>query len=154
LPPSRRLAPVLDRRGSPPSAYRQLPPKRGEPDDHYRQFTVIVAAIAALCLPGQLHAHAKEPVAGTQEARGQVVYARWCAACHDPGPEHPGTLAIGVKYKGAVPAALIDRTDLAPELTKSVVRNGMYSMAFFRKTEISDAELDDLAAYLARNSKR
>jgi mono/diheme cytochrome c family protein len=86
------------------------------------------------------------------QARGQQVYERWCAPCHDPGSEHPGTLAIGVKYEGARPASILDWTDLAPETTRLVVRSGMYSMPFFRETEISDAELDDLAAYLARNT--
>jgi mono/diheme cytochrome c family protein len=30
------------------------------------------------------------------------------------------------------------------------VRNGVYVMPFFRKTEISDAELEALAAYLSQ----
>jgi hypothetical protein len=43
-----------------------------------------------------------------------------------------------------------DRTDLTPELVKVFVRQGILSMAPFRKTEITDAELDALAAYLAQ----
>jgi mono/diheme cytochrome c family protein len=34
------------------------------------------------------------------------------------------------------------------------VRNGVYVMPFFRKTEISDAELDALVAYLAQPPAR
>jgi len=33
------------------------------------------------------------------------------------------------------------------------VRNGITVMPTFRKTEISDAELDAIAAYLTRNNK-
>jgi mono/diheme cytochrome c family protein len=36
-----------------------------------------------------------------------------------------------------------------PELTRAFVRNGVSVMPPFRKTEITDAELAALAAYLA-----
>jgi (+)-pinoresinol hydroxylase len=82
-------------------------------------------------------------------ARGNEVFQYWCAPCHAPGPRNPGTQALEVLYKGAKPAALEQRTDLVPELTRSFVRTGVSVMPPFRKTEISDADLDALAAYLA-----
>jgi mono/diheme cytochrome c family protein len=82
--------------------------------------------------------------------RGKVVYDQWCGACHDPGPRHPGTQALDVLYKGSKPGALEERTDLAPKLTETFVRRGVSVMPPFRKTEISDADLAALAAYLAR----
>jgi mono/diheme cytochrome c family protein len=39
-----------------------------------------------------------------------------------------------------------------PELTRSFVRTGVSVMPPFRKTEISDADLEALAAYLAPKS--
>ena len=89
---------------------------------------------------------------GTEAAvqKGNEVYQKWCAPCHAPGPGHPGTTAIAALYKGAKPAALEERTDLSPEIVKHFVRTGVSVMPFFRKTEISDAELDALGAYLAR----
>jgi len=81
--------------------------------------------------------------------RGSEVFQNWCAPCHAPGPRHPGTQALDVLYKGAKPAALEQRTDLLPELTRAFVRTGVSVMPPFRKTEISDADLDALAAYLA-----
>lgn len=90
---------------------------------------------------------------GAQElaeaARGREVFEHWCAPCHAPGPRHPGTQALEVLYKGAKPAALEERTDLVPELTRAFVRSGVSVMPPFRKTEISDADLAALAAYLA-----
>jgi len=83
--------------------------------------------------------------------KGEKVYAYWCTPCHGPGL--PGTVALGAKYKGAKPALLVDRTDLIPPVTKTFVRKGVSVMPPFRKTEISDADLDALAAYLARNNK-
>ena len=60
-----------------------------------------------------------------------------------------GTAALQALYKGVKPAMLEQRTDLAPEFTRAIVRTGVSVMPFFRKTEISDAELDALAKYLA-----
>ena len=84
--------------------------------------------------------------------KGEKVFDYWCATCHGPG-NLPGTVALQTKYKGAKPALLSERTDLLPAVTKAYVRHGVSIMPFFRKTEISDADLDALAAYLARNNK-
>ena len=85
----------------------------------------------------------------TETERGEVVFDQWCAPCHAPGPGHPGTQALDALYQGSKPGALEARTDLIPALTRTFVRNGAAVMAPFRKTEISDAELEALAAYLA-----
>ena len=80
---------------------------------------------------------------------GQIVFNHWCAPCHSAGPGNPGTVALSVKYGSAKPAELERRTDLTPELVKYFVRQGFSVMAPFRKTEITDAELNDLASYMA-----
>ena len=77
------------------------------------------------------------------------MFDQWCAGCHDRGPRQPGTQALQALYKGSRPAALEDRTDLVPKLTEQFVRKGVSVMPPFRKTEITDAQLWDLAAYLA-----
>ena len=84
------------------------------------------------------------------KTRGQAVYDHWCAPCHAPGPGHPGTQSLEIKYHGSIPAVLKQRKDLTPEFVKTMVRQGILLMAPFRKTEITDAELDDLAAYLTQ----
>lgn len=88
------------------------------------------------------------------EPRGYVQFQEYCAVCHGAGVGKPGTLALQAKYKGAKPALLADRTDLTAALVKTYVRNGIAVMPFFRKTEISDADLDAIAAYLTRNNPR
>ena len=97
------------------------------------------------------------PVAVTMEpaqiARGKAVFEEWCAPCHAPGPRHPGTQALDALYRGKKPGALEDRTDLVPKLTATFVRKGVSVMAGFRKTEISDADLAALAAYLAPRNR-
>lgn len=80
---------------------------------------------------------------------GEAVYKRWCVHCHSAGRGNPGTDSLQVKYKGNPPAVLLDRTDLTPEFVKLAVRQGVLSMAPFRKTEITDAELAAMATWLA-----
>lgn len=87
---------------------------------------------------------------GSEADRGSAVFNNWCSACHSRGPENaPGTTSLQFKYQGAVPAALEDREDLTAELVEFYVRNGIATMPFFRKTEISDNDLDALTDYLA-----
>jgi mono/diheme cytochrome c family protein len=88
---------------------------------------------------------------GSQIERGQKVYQKWCYPCHGPGTDKPGTNMLA--ERGQKPAVLADRTDLTAAMVKSFVRHGLYFMPTFRKTEISDADLDAIAAYLTRNNK-
>jgi mono/diheme cytochrome c family protein len=82
--------------------------------------------------------------------KGFEIFQYWCTPCHGAGPGHPGTIALEAKYRGSTPAALEDRKDLPPDLTRYYVRSGVSVMPPFRKTEISDTDLDALAAYIAR----
>jgi mono/diheme cytochrome c family protein len=86
---------------------------------------------------------------GAPAERGAAVFNNWCGACHSRGPLNaPGTTSLQNKYQGTLPAALEDRTDLSSQLIELYVRNGIATMPFYRKTEISDADLAALAAYL------
>lgn len=88
---------------------------------------------------------------GTPLERGAAVFNNWCSACHSHGPQNaPGTSSLQFKYQGSLPAALEDRTDLTADQVKFYVRNGVAMMAPFRKTEVGDADLEALAAYLTR----
>ena len=87
------------------------------------------------------------------QPRGYAQYQNYCSMCHGEGVGKPGTLALQAKYKGAMAALLDKRTDLTQPLIKTYVRNGLSIMPIFRKTEISDADLDAIAAYLTRNNK-
>ena len=98
-------------------------------------------------------AQAAEPAAKTPAPSGQAVYEHWCAPCHAPGPGHPGTQSLQVKYGGKTPAVLLERTDLSPQAVSVFVRQGVLLMAPFRKTEVSDAELAALSAYVTKSFK-
>ena len=79
---------------------------------------------------------------------------RWCAGCHAPvsaqKPMLAGIYVLQQLYQGSKPAALEQRTDLTRAYIKRFVRTGWNIMPPSRKTEITDRQLDALAAYLAR----
>jgi mono/diheme cytochrome c family protein len=93
------------------------------------------------------------PNSGQGKPKGYVQYQNYCEACHGKGADKPGTVALETKYQGKKPALLEQRTDLTREAVKAFVRNGIFVMPRSRKTEISDADLDAIADYLARNYK-
>jgi mono/diheme cytochrome c family protein len=103
------------------------------------------------------------PAQTASETNGKTVFDKWCEPCHGAvAPKNvmfgngalAGTSALAVKYKGKLPAVLEQRTDLTSAQIKTVVRHGLYGMPITRKTEVSDAELDDVVAYLTRNRKK
>lgn len=97
------------------------------------------------------------------EKNGKAVFDKWCTPCHGAvAPKNvmfgngalAGTSALAVKYKGKLPAVLEQRTDLTPAFIKGAVRHGLFGMPITRKTEVSDAELEDVVAYLTWNRKK
>ena len=86
--------------------------------------------------------------AQSQTDRGRQVYQKWCTPCHGTGLGKPATAAAAAH--GAKPAVLEQRTDLTPKMIETAVRQGLSFMPRFRKTEISNADLGAIVAYLAR----
>lgn len=112
-----------------------------------------VAFFIALMVALTAAVRADSPPDRTPAPSGKAVYEHWCAPCHAPGPGHPGTQSLQLKYDGKVPAVLLDRTDLSPQAVAVFVRQGVLLMAPFRKTEITDAQLAALSAYVAGKFK-
>ena len=116
---------------------------------------LIAAGVITLIVANSSPAAAQAPD-DRKIQRGAAVYQNWCAPCHSDGRGNPGTMALAAKYKDrqpAVPAVLSDRRDLTPQSIRFFVRQGVSVMAPFRKTEISDADLEALSAYLTRNKQ-
>jgi mono/diheme cytochrome c family protein len=101
--------------------------------------------VIGLCGSGL--ARAQSASASSQVESGAKVYQQWCVECHND--RGFGTASLERRYHGTVPANLEQRRDLNGALIRYVVRNGMSFMPFFRKTEVSDQELDALSAYLS-----
>jgi mono/diheme cytochrome c family protein len=100
-----------------------------------------------------------QQLSATQQ-HGQEVFNKWCAPCHGAfaggvlgglgANDLPGTSALAVKYKGDLPKLIEERTDLQPIYIRTIVRTGLYGMPITRKTEVNDADLEAIIAYLTR----
>ena len=108
---------------------------------------MMVAARAALAIAAAMVASV--PVHG-QEAAPQPIaptelFARNCSRCHGPGGW--GTRALA---KRSLPdeAELLNRKTIPAEFVRRVVRHGIGSMPPFTPTDLSDAQLDRLSAWL------
>ena len=118
-------------------------------------FALLAALVASAA---QAAASPATPDAATI-ASGKVLFSRHCAACHgadrsDMGRAMlPGTDALRIKYRGTLPALLEQRKDLTPEIIRTFVRRGTWSMPPFRKSEISDAQIGQIGAYIAATAR-
>jgi len=128
-----------------------------------RQRKVCAAALAALASAMTLNAVLTSQVSAQRRSAaesGHATFEHLCEPCHGDGPGDdgramlPGTDALRIKYRGALPALLEERSDLTAEALKVYVRRGTFSMPPFRPTEITDAEIENIAAYLQESSKR
>ena len=113
-----------------------------------RNPAVLIAAFAIGVLAAVLIFSGMARAQTAAQQRGAAVYDHWCSHCHAPGPGHPGTQSLEIKYRGELPPVLTDREDMTADFVRTMVREGILMMAPFRKTEVTDAELDDLAAFL------
>ena len=117
-----------------------------------RLLTIVVLAgsLMGAAAPSAAAQPAASPAATAAAAPpGKAVFDRWCAECHAPGHGHPGTQQLGWT-RGEKLAVLEQRKDLVPDYVNLVVRRGLVEMPPYRPTEISDAELAQLADYLSR----
>ena len=64
-----------------------------------------------------------------------------------------GSVGVAGPREGKLPALLTQRTDLTPAVIRAFVRNGTFSMPPFRKTELSDAQIDEISAYIAASAR-
>jgi (+)-pinoresinol hydroxylase len=81
------------------------------------------------------------------QARGREVYGHWCIHCHAPGVWGTNRLARRMDKDHSV---LENRTDLTAAGVRAVIRRGIGSMPALRRTEVSDADAEAIAAYLTR----
>jgi mono/diheme cytochrome c family protein len=104
-------------------------------------------AVALLAVTGAGALAAQEPALSAQQDQGRKLYQSTCLYCH--GEKVWGTFTLQRRL-GADHGLLEKRTDLVAPFVKNAVRNGLGSMPTYRRTELSDADVDAIAAYLTR----
>lgn len=83
---------------------------------------------------------------------GETLFSNRCGACHLAGGMGTNLLTKQRMMAGESPekGLLANRKDLNADYVKSVVRMGKVAMPRLSRTEVTDAELDAIAAYLAK----
>jgi len=99
--------------------------------------SVALAALAVLATP----AHAADMT-------GKEVFDHYCTYCHGAN-DGPGTMQLG-RTRGKGQALLTERTNLSRDYIEYVVRHGLKSMPPFAPSDLTDAKLKALAAFLAK----
>ncbi len=98
------------------------------------------------------------PPAGDRLAQGrdgERLFNNKCGACHLVGGMGTNLLtkqrvAAGLSAEGGLIAT---RTDIPPSYVKAVVRNGYIAMPRISRVEVTDPELNSIAAYLGKGNK-
>jgi len=75
---------------------------------------------------------------------GHALFEARCGMCHDAGGMGTGLLARRVQ-----PAELARRTDLQAEFVEQAARTGIGNMPQITRGDVSDAELNAIAHWLA-----
>jgi mono/diheme cytochrome c family protein len=86
---------------------------------------------------------------------GAALFSNNCGYCHLVGGMGTNLLTKQRIAAGQPPetALLVNRTDLTTDYIKSVVRMGKGAMPHQTKVDVTDAELDSIAAYLGKAKK-
>lgn len=82
---------------------------------------------------------------------GAALFSNRCGACHLAGGMGTNLLTKQRIAAGEPPESgmLANRTDLTADYVKGMVRGGKVAMPPLSRVEVTDAELDSIAAYLA-----
>ena len=87
------------------------------------------------------------PAAGA-EMTGKEVFDHYCTYCHGSS-DGPGTMQLG-RTRGKEQALLTQRTNLSADYIEYVVRHGLRSMPPFVPSDLTEAKLKALVAFLAK----
>jgi len=117
-----------------------------------------IAFIAGIGMVGLATAQPVQPAqplhhssaGGRGPADGEGLYKARCGYCHLPGGT--GTMMLERRL-GEGHGLLAERTDLPADYVKAVARNGLNSMPTITPVEVTDEELERIAAYLATADK-
>ena len=82
-----------------------------------------------------------------RQQQGRELFHANCILCH--GERGQATVLLE-KRLGKENSLLEERTNLNAALIHHAVRHGINSMPWFRRSELTDADVDAIAAYLTR----
>jgi mono/diheme cytochrome c family protein len=105
---------------------------------------LLVSLASAVTIAG-----AAEPLT-TQQQQGKALYEATCNYCHNARGFATERLRTRLPEDRAI---LVDRSDLDPTYIRTIVRNGLASMPAYTPTDLDEAQIKAIAAYLTRSRK-
>lgn len=105
--------------------------------------------------PYQMRAEAQSGDRLAADRDGEKAFSNHCGYCHLAGGMGTNLLTKQRMALGEPPenGLLTNRKDLTADYVKSVVRMGKVAMPRQTRVDVTDAELDAIAAYLAKAGK-
>jgi mono/diheme cytochrome c family protein len=101
--------------------------------------------------PYQMRAQVADTDRIKPTSEGADIFSHRCGACHLTFGMGTNLISARQGAAGQQPVGLLtDRDDLAAEYVKSVVRQGKGAMPRQTRVDITDAELDKVAAFLGK----
>jgi mono/diheme cytochrome c family protein len=102
--------------------------------------------------PYQMRAPLPEEDRLSSAKDGEALFSNRCGACHLAGGMGTNLLTKERVAAGQPPASglLTNRTDLTRSFVKMAARNGTLAMPRLTRVDVTDAELDAIARYLAK----
>jgi mono/diheme cytochrome c family protein len=104
---------------------------------HIALMSFLVSALASLAMP-----------AAGAEMTGNEVFDHYCSSCHGSN-DGPGTMQLR-RTRGKDQALLTERTNLSIDYIEYVVRHGLRSMPPFVPSDLTEAKLKALVAFLVK----
>lgn len=96
-------------------------------------------------------AQAAEPALTGEQQQGKALFEATCLYCHNPRGWATERLRARL---GEDRAVLAERNDLGRQYIRTVVRNGLMTMPAYTPTELDEAQIKAIAAYLTRRATR
>lgn len=105
--------------------------------------------------PYQIRAEAPKGDRLAARSDGAALFSHHCGYCHLAGGMGTNLLTKQRMMAGEPPekGLLVNRTDLTMDYVTSVVRMGKVAMPRLTRVDVTDAELQAIAAYLAKDKK-
>jgi mono/diheme cytochrome c family protein len=101
--------------------------------------------------PYQMRAEVADADRLSPTSDGATLFSHRCGACHLTFGMGTNLITARQAAAGQKPVPLLaDRTDLAADYVKAVARNGKGAMPRQTRIDVTDAELDKIAAYLGK----
>lgn len=113
---------------------------------------LLIGCVSASEMPEASGGSGDMAEADAPRSEGERIFDRECSQCHAAGDEFPGTFQLA-RTRGADFAVLEARENLTVEYVSYIVRTGLNAMPPFTPTAVTDEELGELAAYLAKTAE-